>query len=110
MGSFLTTENRIPERHGGVTFDGVELVLQEDGSITLGSRRAMTKKQTVILKLVHDLYTVVQALVNHPDQKWNASSLKKLLTGDNNNKSAVLLLRTSKNVIKTYPIKFSSVI
>ena len=25
---FLTTENRIPERHGGMTFDGVELVLQ----------------------------------------------------------------------------------
>src|SRR5207253_1310899 len=78
---FLTTENRIPERHGGMTFDGVELVLQADGSITLGTRRAMTKHQHVILKLVQDLYTLVRALVNQPDQKWNATSLKRLLTG-----------------------------
>jgi hypothetical protein len=44
-----------------------------------------------ILKLVLDLYTVVQALVNNPEQKWNASSLKNLMAGgDNNNKAAVL--------------------
>ena len=87
---FMTTENRIPERHGGMTFDGVEIVLYDDGSMGIGTRRAMTKNQNKILKLVVDVYTVVQAIVNNPEQKWNASSLKKLLTGDNNNKTAVL--------------------
>jgi hypothetical protein len=84
-----------------MTFDGVELVLQEDGSITLGTRRAMTKNQTTILKLVLDLYTVVQALINQPDQKWNASSLKKLLTGDNNNKSAVLTKGVTSGILSS---------
>jgi hypothetical protein len=98
---FLTTENRIPERHGGITFDGVELVLQEDGSIVLGNRRAMTKSQQALLKLVQDLLIIIQALTNHPEKEWNASSLKKLITGDNNNKSAVLTRGVTAGILSS---------
>jgi hypothetical protein len=98
---FLTTENRIPERHGGVTFDGVELVLQEDGSITRGTRRAMTKHQQDILKLVQDLYTIIKAMTSQPDREWNTSSLKALLAGDNNKKAATLTRGVTGGVLSS---------
>src|SRR5436853_7049103 len=72
-----------------------------DGSIKLGTRRAMTKYQQAIVKLVQDLYIIIQALTNHANQEWNASSLKRLLTGDNNVKSATLVRGVTAGILST---------
>ena len=62
---YLWSENRLGTLLGGDCFQGVRVILQPDGSLSLGA--SLTQEQKALLEELKFVYRIYQALSEHPD-------------------------------------------